>query len=154
VAARLNRLMLDEVDTGHYFTMALAAVSLATGAVEMVQAGHPAPLLQGRDGAVRPVGDGGMPIGLLAEARFERLSFSLAPGERLLMFSDGFSECPDPAGAMLDEDGLSALVTEHRGLTGAPLLDRLVADLEQYAGGRDFPDDLSAALFEFRGPAP
>jgi sigma-B regulation protein RsbU (phosphoserine phosphatase) len=151
VAARLNRLMLDEVDTGHYFSMALASVVLATGVVTMVQAGHPAPLVQAAGGAVRPVGEGGMPIGLLAEASFERFSFRLAPGERLLMCSDGFSECPDPQGVMLDEDGLSALVTGHRGLAGAPLLDRLVADLARHAGGRDFPDDLSAVVFDYRG---
>lgn len=152
VAARLNRLMLEEVDTGHYFTMALASVSLATGAVDMVQAGHPAPLVQGPDGAVRLLGEGGMPIGLLAEARFERFSFTLAPGERLLMCSDGFAECPDRQGVMLDEDGLSALVVQHRGLKGAALLDQLVGDLARHAGGRDFPDDLSAVLFEYRGP--
>jgi sigma-B regulation protein RsbU (phosphoserine phosphatase) len=93
-----------------------------------------------------------MPIGLLAEARFERFSFTLAPGERLLMCSDGFAECPDRQGAMLDEDGLSALVVQHRGLKGAALLDRLVGDLARHAGGRDFPDDLSAVLFEYRGP--
>jgi sigma-B regulation protein RsbU (phosphoserine phosphatase) len=52
---------------------------------------------------------------------------------------------------MLDEDGLSALVTGHRGLVGAPLLDRLVADLARHAGGRDFPDDLSAVVFDYRG---
>ena len=153
VAARLNRLMLDEVDTGHYFTMALAAVTLATGAVEMVQAGHPAPLLQGPDGRVRALGDGGMPIGLLAEASYAAISFTLGPGDRLLICSDGFSECPDPAGAMLDDAGLAALVTRHRGLTGASLLDRLVADLQGHAGRTDLPDDLSAVLFEYRGPA-
>jgi sigma-B regulation protein RsbU (phosphoserine phosphatase) len=53
---------------------------------------------------------------------------------------------------MLDEDGLSALVVQHRGLKGAALLDRLVGDLARHAGGRDFPDDLSAVLFEYRGP--
>jgi sigma-B regulation protein RsbU (phosphoserine phosphatase) len=151
-AARLNQLMMDEVDTGHYFTMILANVDLRTGAVDMVQAGHPSPLLQGPDGSVRKIGDGGMPIGLLPDATFERHSFSIAPGERLFIFSDGFSECPDPEGNLLDETGLTALVERRRDMNGGAMLEALVWDLTQYSDDRDFPDDLSAVLFEYSGP--
>jgi sigma-B regulation protein RsbU (phosphoserine phosphatase) len=152
VAAWINRLMLDEVETGHYFTMVMANVDLASGRVEMVQAGHPAPLVQAADGSVRPVGDGGMPIGLLAGATFEEVCFSLQPGERLLIHSDGFSECPDSAGRQLDDTGFMAMVRDARDLRGAALLDALVWKLAGFSDDRDFPDDLSAVLFEYSGP--
>ena len=95
MAAQLNRLMLEEVETGHYFTMILAHVDLASGKVAMAQAGHPSPMVQGADGAVRLIGDGGMPIGLLPDAVFEAREFTLMPGERLVIVSDGFGECPN-----------------------------------------------------------
>jgi len=152
VAARMNTLMLDEVDTGHYFTMVLAAMNLRSGEVQMVQAGHPSPLIQRPDGLTRMVGTGGMPIGLLPDAVFENLSFRLEPGERLLMCSDGFSECPDPQGTLLGEDGLIAMVENGRALRGGAFLEALVWDLARFADDRDFADDLSALLFEYRGP--
>jgi len=152
VAARINHLMLDEVATGHYFTMAMANVDLASGRVDLVQAGHPAPLVQAADGSVRAVGDGGMPVGLLAEAVFEEVSLTLQPGERLLIHSDGFSECPGRDGRPLDDTGLMALVAESADLRGAAFLDALVWKLSGLSGDRDFPDDLSAVLFEYSGP--
>lgn len=152
VAAQMNRLMLDEVDTGHYFTMVLANLDLASGRVRMVQAGHPAPLIQGCDGRVRPVGDGGMPIGLLADARYEEVAFTLQPGERLLICSDGFAECPDRRGVQLDDSGLIRLVEEAGALRGAAFLDALVWKLAGHCDDQDFPDDLSTVLFEYSGP--
>jgi sigma-B regulation protein RsbU (phosphoserine phosphatase) len=152
VAARLNRLILDEVDTGHYFTMVLAVLDLRSGRVDFVQAGHPAPLLQAADGRVVRLGDGGLPVGLVAEARYERLSLQLRPGERLFLFSDGFCECPDAGGDLLGEDGMARLVEARAGETGEALLEALVWDTARHAGDAEFPDDLSAVLFEYRGP--
>jgi sigma-B regulation protein RsbU (phosphoserine phosphatase) len=152
VAARLNRLILTEVDTGHYFTMVLAVIDLPTGRVDLVQAGHPPPLLQHADGRVGQVGDGGLPVGLLPEATYARTSLVLQPGERLFVYSDGFSECPDPQGHELGEAGLTALLAARADQSGEALLEALVWDVSTRADDRDFPDDLSAVLFEYRGP--
>ncbi|MCR8724454.1 PP2C family protein-serine/threonine phosphatase [Frigidibacter sp. ROC022] len=152
VAADLNRLMLEEVETEHYFTMALAVLDFASGAVSLVQAGHPMPLVQAPDGAVRTVGDGGLPIGLLPEARYEAAHFTLRPGERLLICSDGFTECPDAEGRMLDDAGLIDMVRGAGDLRGSAFLDTLLWTLSAHVGDRDFPDDLSALLFEYSGP--
>jgi sigma-B regulation protein RsbU (phosphoserine phosphatase) len=152
VVQQLNRLMLDEVETGHYFTMILAAMHLRSGRVQMVQAGHPSPLVQAADGSVRPVGDGGMPVGLLAQPSFGEQKFTLAPGERLLICSDGFSECFDRQGRMLGDVGLTRRIVKNRRLRGGAFLEALVWDLARYADDADFPDDLSAVLLEYTGP--
>lgn len=151
VAARLNKLILDEVDTGHYFTMALVTLDLQTGQAEMVQAGHPPPLLQAADGSVRPLGQGGMPIGLLPDAEFHRESFSMNPFERLFICSDGFSECANRQGRFLEEEGLIQLIRKRCDLQGGAFLEALVWDLASFAEDEDFSDDLSAVLFEYRG---
>lgn len=151
VAALLNRLLLEEVETGHYVTLLYAIVDLRTGVVQMVQAGHPAPLVQAADGAMRAVGQGGLPVGLLADAQYERVCFTLARGERLLILSDGFSECPDPSGRLLEEAGVMRLVGRLATVRGGALLEALVRDLARWAPDGEFPDDLSAVLFEYSG---
>ena len=84
LAAYLNQLVLDEMQTENYFTLIYADVDLISGEVAMVQAGHPHPVLQRADGNVEYLGDGGMPVGLLPGAEYETFRTVLAPGDREL----------------------------------------------------------------------
>lgn len=149
VVAELNRLILAEMETDHYFTMILACIDMRDGQVVLCQAGHPHPLVQRRDGRIEQNGLGGMPIGLIEEAEFEEMTLKLEPGDRLLLASDGITECPDPMGQMLEEDGLTEIVVSLLNTPAAQMLEALVWTLSDYAGDAGFPDDVSAALFEY-----
>jgi sigma-B regulation protein RsbU (phosphoserine phosphatase) len=148
--ATLNKLILDEMDTELYFTMILADVDLSRGKVELAQAGHPHPAIQRRDGRIEWAGHGGLPVGLLPGARFEQVSLDLGPGERLLIHSDGIVECADIKGQLLDNDGLSGILTELRDIHGPACLEALTWNLSMFSGSDDFADDVSAVLLEFK----
>ncbi|MES2845708.1 MAG: fused response regulator/phosphatase [Pseudomonadota bacterium] len=150
VATRLNRMMIDEFRVDQYLTLAFAEIDLTTGRVRLVQAGHPHPVLLRQAGFVGTVGEGGFPIGLLPDAEYRSVEFRMAPGDRLLIPSDGFTECPGATGD-LGEAGMIRLLRGKAALAGPDLLDGLVDDLAIHAGGADFGDDLSAVLFDYRG---
>ncbi|MGI3164223.1 PP2C family protein-serine/threonine phosphatase [Pseudooceanicola sp. 200-1SW] len=149
VVAHLNDLVLGEMTTEHYFTMVLAHVEMATGRVRLVQAGHPHPLLQRADGRIAEVGLPGVPVGLLPEVSFEETVLDLRPGDRLLIQSDGITECPDPSGRLLDSDGLIPMLRELRGASGTAFLEGLLWRLGDYAGEEEMPDDISAVLLDY-----
>jgi sigma-B regulation protein RsbU (phosphoserine phosphatase) len=149
VAAGLNRLMQEEMEVEHYFTLFLAACDLRTGEMRAVQAGHPHPLLQRGDGRIEAIGRGGLPIGLIPDATYEEIALTLAPGDRLLVMSDGMTEIPDGAGGLLGEAGLTRMLGELAATRGPALLETLVWQLREANGGRDFPDDVSAIVLEF-----
>lgn len=151
VAAKLNQLVLGEMETEHYFTLLLADVDLATGRVVMVQAGHPHPLVQRADGTIDQSGPGGLPVGLIEGASFEPFERQLYAGDRLLILSDGVVECPDADGNQLDEEGLEKIIDGLKDMRGTNLLEALIWKLTDYAEGRDFPDDISAILLEYQG---
>ncbi|MEH7828701.1 PP2C family protein-serine/threonine phosphatase [Gemmobacter denitrificans] len=151
VAVRLNRMMLDDMQVDQYFTMAYAEIDLETGRVQLVQAGHPHPLVMRRDGSIEMIGEGGMPIGLLPDIRFDRIETRLFPGDRLFLVSDGVTECPTPDHQELGVDGLIAILKENDHLDSQALLESLVWNLNAHAGGGDFPDDVSGVLFDYRG---
>ena len=152
VAQHLNTLMLREMETDHYFTMLLGHIDLNSGCVVMAQCGHPHPTVQHGDGRIELVGAGGMPIGLISDALWQDFKLQLQPGDRMLIASDGITELPDPAGAMLDDDGLSQLLRRNRALKGQAFFETMIWDLTAFAGEQDFPDDVSAVLLDFNGP--
>jgi len=148
VANRFNRLMLEEIQAEQYFTMAFAVADRRSGLVSLVQAGHPHPILLRQDGRVERLGTGGLPIGLIAEAGFDRIEVRVSPGDRLILVSDGFTECPLPSGRDFGEDGLVESLQRSAHLTGTDLLEALVWDLIRQSGADSFPDDVSGVVLD------
>jgi sigma-B regulation protein RsbU (phosphoserine phosphatase) len=144
----LNDLVLREVETDHYFTLMLAHIDMQTGRAEIGQAGHPHAIVLRRDGHIEQGGAGGMPVGLLETAVFSTQQVTLSPGDRLVLLSDGVTECANPAGAMLCDAGVASLIA---GLPPVPLeqfFAEFEAGLETYAGAADFTDDVSGVVFQ------
>lgn len=151
VAARLNRMMFEDIQVEQYFTLAYADIDLHNGHTQLVQAGHPHPAVLRKSGGVDYIGEGGLPIGLIPDAEFDRVEAWLAPGDRLFLVSDGVTECPSPEGEELGEEGLTRILQANRDMANPALLEALVWDLAAYFGGEDFPDDVSGALFLMKG---
>lgn len=150
VCRRLNALLQKDAESDLYLTMILARLVVGTGEVSFCQAGHPSPLILRADRRMEYVEAFGMPIGLVDDAEFVTARTSLAPGDRLLFYSDGITECPDPCGTILDESGLMQILADAIPLEGPDFLAALVTALERHAARGDFPDDLSAVLIEKR----
>jgi len=152
VVEQLNRIVLEEMETEHYFTLLLAHLDLTTGAVVATQAGHPHPAIQRSNGAVEYCGQGGLPVGLIPDANYEEFDITLYSGDRLLLMSDGITECPNPFGDLLDEEGVAELLDRNATVPGSKFLEVLMQELNTYSGDQEFPDDISAILLEFNGP--
>ena len=151
VCTMLNDLLLAEIETDRYFTMVLADVDFETGKVTMAQAGHPNPAILRADGQVDYVSSFGMPIGLIPGAEFTSLEAHLGKGDRLLLHSDGLTECPvDAEGTLLEEDGLSDLLTQIASSEGPNFINQLHLALKTASRLEEFPDDLSAVFIELK----
>ncbi|MBK5969433.1 MULTISPECIES: PP2C family protein-serine/threonine phosphatase [Thiorhodovibrio] len=127
VLTRLNQSLLDDDRGSLYFTMIYGILDTVTGQGELCQAGHPYPLICRADGQVEQLGEGGFPVGLLPDAEYDAVAFSLAPGERLLLYSDGATECFDAEQVAFGDDRLRAALA-----AGCEQpLERMVSGIEQ-----------------------
>ena len=149
VCRRLNDLLWAEEDSDQYLTMSIVRFDLKSGKIDLAQAGHPSPMIQNADGSVEFLEMFSMPIGLIDAPEFASTSLTLKDGQRLMLYSDGLTECPGQSESdMLDEEGLSALVAPLKQKHGPVFVEALVKGLATYAGTTEFPDDLSAVLIE------
>jgi phosphoserine phosphatase RsbU/P len=151
LAARLNSLMLDEIQVEQYFTMAYAEFDVTTGKGILVQAGHPHPVMLRQSGGIEVLGAGGLPIGLIPDVQFDQVDFRLNAGDRLFLISDGVTECQDAKGNELGAEGLKKILKNNASLGSPDLLEALVGDLRLYAPKGDFSDDVSGLILDYRG---
>lgn len=151
VAARMNQMMLEEMDTEAYLTMAYADIDLTTGRAQIVQAGHPHPVVQRAGGNVEFLGEGGLPVGLIAQAEYCSFEITLSPGDRLFLYSDGITECTNARTDEFGQTRLGELLKRLQATNGCAFLDALKWELGQWAGKDEFADDVSAAVIEFAG---
>ena len=151
IAAALNQRMLDELDTDLHLTMLLADIDLETGAMTFVQAGHPHPAIQSPNQPPVFIGNGGLPIGLIPDASFGAIDHKLNPGDRFLIYSDGFTEATDSDNIMLGQDDWAEILTKYQHCTGPEVLSDLVWETLAFSANGEADDDLSAVLVEFLG---
>jgi serine phosphatase RsbU (regulator of sigma subunit) len=138
---RLNELVTG-TELTDMATMCILALTHDSPEVRMVSAGHPPPVLIPADGPPRLAGEEhGVVLGLLG-ASYEESSFAFAPGDRLVLYTDGLVERP---GEMID-DGFVRLV---EACVGVPGLETLRAHLVAQLVGTTHPrDDVALLLAE------
>lgn len=134
-----------------YFTMVYGIMDRSTGTVTMTQAGHPSPLhVSGDTGEVAPIGNGGMPVGLLQEATYSAVSFQMHAGDRLIIYSDGVLECEDDAANRYGADRFYQQIKTYADGSLQALCDQIDFDLRQWNCGKSFNDDVSMLVIEYK----
>jgi len=152
VAARLNRhFQVDDRDT-LYCTMIYGVLDTRDGVGTLCQAGHPYPLICRRDGNVQRLGSGGFPIGLVPNANYEQVDFQLDPGDRLLLYSDGITECFNPKKEAFGEQRLAECLTNCRSSTLQQTVEQIKFRLAEWRhpdqANSSFCDDASILAIE------
>jgi sigma-B regulation protein RsbU (phosphoserine phosphatase) len=143
--SQLNRKFLDWANSDRYSTLAFAAVDRRAGAAQISVAGHPRPAIIRADGTVEYVGDGGYPIGMLVGASYASTQVVLGPGDRLVLFTDGFLESRLPDGGCLGYEGMAALLRSVAGLEISRMVGALVGDFRRVTR-REAGDDISVII--------
>ncbi len=108
-------------------------------------AGHPHPLRISRDGATTRLGQPGTLLGIIDPLRLEECEADLAPGETLLLYTDGVTEAGRSRG-QLGEEGLLELCAQRSDRALGELLKSIEATALEHAGGRPRDDIALLAL--------
>ncbi len=136
-----NRIFAESTMADQYATLIVGRAA-EDGAVEFVSAGH-LPLLHlcGAGTAVRDAT--GVPLGMFTEAHFSVHRLQLAPGDALLVYTDGMTEARNAAGEEYGMGRMKGLAGQCHGKSPDTLIAECLGDLGKFTSGTKLADDLT-----------
>ena len=139
VLERVNEHLCPDMPAKMFVTCLYGVLEPATGRLRFANAGHDLPYVKTADGVVE-LRARGMPLGLMPGMDYEEKEAVLAPGDSVLLHSDGIVEAHAPDRDMFGFPRLKDAVGRHPG--GGELIDRVLEELgalhrpRRRAGGR------------------
>ncbi|HEY3382938.1 MAG TPA: SpoIIE family protein phosphatase [Vicinamibacterales bacterium] len=144
VVARANRVFCDSTMSNHYATLVCARLS-TNGEVELCNAGHCPPLLvHGSD--VTPIEATGVPVGLFCVNDYPARRLTLAPGDALVLYTDGVTEARNRTDEEYGEARLASLVAGLSDRSSEAVVAACVQAVSIFRGGRTATDDLTVMV--------
>jgi hypothetical protein len=149
LAANMNRYACSNSQGGLRFTTAFLAEYDATNrAAYYINAGHNNPMLRRASGQIERLDVGGLPFGIMPEVSYEAATVTLAPGDWLVIFTDGLVEAVNARDEEYGEIRLLTVIEAGKTLEPGELLKRLMADLDLYVGNTPQHDDVTCMLLK------
>lgn len=134
-----------------FVTMLVGVIDLATGEVALCNAGHENPLRIAADGSVAAVPmDGGPPLCVVDDFPYVTEPIRLAPGEALVVVTDGVTEAQDAAGELFGRAALATLLARWRG-GAADANAAIIEAVRAFEGGSEPSDDVTVLALRYLG---
>ncbi len=145
VLLRMVNDLLHTMNSGTMFvTSILARFDTGARELQLARAGHEYPLLYGADGGLRPLPRAvGQPLGMLENPQIDGQRLTLAPGETLLLYTDGVTDATDAGGEFFGIERLHAAVRGALALKAQGICDHVVERLAAFQGASLQADDIT-----------
>jgi len=138
----LNVTLAPKTAPTKFATLFAGVLDPATGRVDFTNAGHVPPLIVGRDG-VQQLTTTDMVIGLFAAATYRNQSITLAPGDSLVLFTDGVTEAENEAEEQLGLDPVATLLATFHGSAAATILEIIDKQVQTFTRDAPAGDDVT-----------
>ncbi len=146
---RLNRGLFEPLIESRFITFVLCLIDPQRHTLSLVNAGHMPPVLRhGGRGDVEVIGvaQKGLPLGVESGRHYEELELQLAPGDTLVVYTDGISEAANSEGKLYGNSRVRKIVK-----SGPPnveaLGEALLVDINQFVGAQPQSDDICLLCF-------
>ena len=129
-------------------------VDVVFSEIRYAVAGHPRQLIVRRSaGTVEPLSTNGHKpgpaLGVFQEQRYEMFRTKLAPGDLVLLFTDGLFEVEGRNGELFDQERLLAVVRNRMHLPPEDLSKAIINDVKQFSADGTFTDDVCLVIMAF-----
>jgi sigma-B regulation protein RsbU (phosphoserine phosphatase) len=144
---RANRLFCESTLPTQYATL-VAGKADEFGNVEICNGGHPAPL-HVKSMGVTAIPSATVPVGLFCDQKFSSSRIRTAPGESLVIYTDGISEAEGPDGSQFGAASLEKLLAGCGKLQSHELVEKCLKEVLSFRAGSPRLDDQALMVLQF-----
>jgi sigma-B regulation protein RsbU (phosphoserine phosphatase) len=134
-----------------FFTMSYLILNTRESSIKYSNAAHPPPLLLRKDGVVELLEEGGTVIGMGAMKPYREGMRRLAPGDKLIVYTDGILEYQNNDGELYGKDRFLAELKRFSDRPVFHMVNEAIGALLEFGGNTEPRDDVSLLGLEFRG---
>jgi phosphoserine phosphatase RsbU/P len=139
---RVNQVISANSVPGRFISFFYCVLDVNDGRIRYSNAGHYWPILARSDGRCQRLATEDVVLGALRQWNYHQQEEELRSGDRLVLFTDGITECSDAQGLEFGEDKLLGLISKNVALSAESLKDLILQSASIHCGGL-FTDDAS-----------
>lgn len=148
--AHVNAELSEDNDACMFITMFCGMIHLKTGDMIYSSAGHNPPLLLRGTGLLEWLTPASCPpVGICPGIAYHNHSARLAPGDLLLLYTDGITEAMDPSDVLFGNKRLLDFARQHREDSARDLVEALCQVVHAHAAGAEQSDDITALAVRY-----
>jgi sigma-B regulation protein RsbU (phosphoserine phosphatase) len=152
VLEKVNYELSWENDSAMFVTVFCGILCIRTGELRYSNASHNPPVLLRASGQTEWLSlPDGFFLGPFEDSRYETRSIMLAPGDTLILYTDGVTEAMNPAKEVYSEERLieTILKSKKDGVEG--LVGEIMKSVHEFAGDEPQSDDITMLVLKYRG---
>lgn len=143
--ALLNDRLTQSTSPEKFVTLVYAVLDANSHAIRYTNAGHNPPVCANAGGS-RLLTTGGTLLGIVEGMTFEEEIVPLAPGDTLVLYTDGISESTNEAEELFGDERLQEFVAQRRNLTVDRLKDEILETIRLHQGNAPQADDMTLVI--------
>lgn len=149
VISTINQVVCRSTVKHNYVTAFCCTLDTSTRSLRYCNAGHLSPLVfRMSSGDFVELNARGKPMGWFTSYRIEEREIQLNPGDRLVLFTDGITECASPCGDFFGDDRLRNFITANSTQPPGDFSEKLICELKSFCGASSFNDDLTLIVLD------
>ncbi len=148
---------MKSTDPHMFATFFYGLLDTKKGSFTCTNAGHNPPILLRNDDRIEELTTGGLLLGMLGNQVYQQDTVVLAPGEIIVLYTDGITEAVGPAAdeddydAMFGEEALFDVVRRNRHLPASGIKDAILAAVSAHTSGVAQSDDITLVVIRRQG---
>jgi len=147
---RANALLFQSTSAEKFVTLFYGVLDSQRHVINFCNAGHNPPFVFLSGAPPIRLTRGGIVLSALEHFPFEQQETDLAPGDLLVIYSDGITETMNPQGEQFGEERLEDVIRCHREESAAEAIENTIQDVKSFAAGANQADDITLVLVKRR----